>query len=51
MECNNRGKRGHRTVDCWANKGKDKDYDDDNLFTGATLYGEVQEENNEEDPE
>ena len=49
-ECNNCGKRGHRAVDGWTNKVKDKDDDVDNLFVGDTLCGEVQEENNEEDP-
>ena len=48
-ECNNRGKRGHRDADCCANKGKERYDDTDNLFVGAKLCGEVQEENNEED--
>ena len=49
-ECKNCGKRVHKAVDCWAKKGKEKDDDVDNLFMGATLCGEVQEDNNEEDP-
>ena len=50
-ECNNCGKRGHRAVYCWANKGKEKDDDVDKRFAGTTFYVEVQEENNGEYPE
>ena len=49
-ECNNCRKRGHKAVGCWAKQVKEKDGDVDNLFVGATFCGEVQEDNNEEDP-
>ena len=48
-ECNNCGKRGHRAVDCSAKEGKEKYDDIKNLFVGATLCGEDQEESNKED--
>ena len=32
-------------ADCWARKGKQKDYDVDNLLVGEIFYGEVKEEN------
>ena len=36
---------------CWAKTEKEKYDDVDNQIMGAALYGEVQEEKNEEDPE
>ena len=50
-ECNNCRKRGHRAVDCWDKKRKEKDNGVNNLFVGDNFCGELQEENNEEDPE
>ena len=50
-ECKNCDKRGHRDADCWEKKVKQKDDDVDNLFLGAKLCGEVQEENDKEDTE
>ena len=48
-EWNNCGQRGHKAVDFWEKKGKEKDDDVDNLFVEATICGEFQEENNEEE--
>ena len=45
---NSVGKRGQKSVDCWAKKGKKKDNDVETLFMGAILCGEVQDNNNEE---
>ena len=44
-------KRGHRVVDCWKNKGKEKDYDVEKLFVEATFCEKVSEDDKEEDPE
>ena len=49
-ECKKCVKRGHKDLDCWAKKGKEKENVFNNLFLGAKFCGKVQEENNEEDP-
>ena len=44
-------KKRQKDVDCWAKKRKEKNDDFKKFFMGATLCGEVQEDNNEEDLE